>query len=101
MSQVILSPNVKKESVRIDTYGNIIDPKTGEILKANVPDYVPTKEEIEAKINMPKEPPAVLPTAKSISEQIAYAERLLAELKLKKKEEITRLKQELEKLEKE
>ena len=35
----------------IDPSGNIINPETKEVIKLNVPDYVPTKEEIEKQIN--------------------------------------------------
>lgn len=53
---VIISPHVKRNRIRIDQAGNEIDPKTKQILKFNQPDYVPTREEIEAKINVPAQP---------------------------------------------
>jgi len=98
MNGVILSPNIKKESVRIDSQGNVIDPKTKQIIKPNVPDYIPTKEEIEGlakKQTVPQETKTNL----SITEQIAEAEKRLADLKLQKQQEIARMKEELKKLE--
>lgn len=47
---VVISPNIKKESVRIDTSGNIINPRTKEVLQSNAPEYVPTMQEINANI---------------------------------------------------
>ena len=45
----IISPNIKKTSERIDTAGNVINPKTKEIIQKNEPEFIPpiiqTKEE--------------------------------------------------------
>lgn len=100
----------------IDTAGNIINPETKEIIQRSVPDYIPTKEEIETQINAK---PSVEPLAEklneimaydsqggfnldlnlSIQEQIVVVEKLLLELKEKKKQEIARRKAELAELE--
>ena len=37
---VVISPNIKKESVRIDPSGNIINPKTRQIIKPVEPEEV-------------------------------------------------------------
>lgn len=37
----IISPNIKKESERIDPAGNIINPKTKQIIKALEPEFIP------------------------------------------------------------
>lgn len=70
---VVIAPNLKKTSVRIDPAGNEIDPKTKKIIKAKEPEYVPTKEEIEAKINAPKDPVPVPPEAKGKDNPLAAA----------------------------
>ena len=46
---VVISPNVKKTSERIDSAGNIIN-KDGTI-KLKEPEFVPTKEMIESAMN--------------------------------------------------
>lgn len=38
---VVISPNIKRESVRIDPAGNIINPKTRQVVKSVEPEYVP------------------------------------------------------------
>lgn len=45
MGNVIISPNIKRESVRIDPAGNIINPKTKEIVKPIEPEYIPPTPE--------------------------------------------------------
>ena len=49
---VVISPNIKKESVRIDPAGNIINARTKEIIKPIEPDFVlPTPvQPIENKV---------------------------------------------------
>lgn len=37
---VLISPNIKKESVRIDPSGNIINPRTKQITQKVEPEYV-------------------------------------------------------------
>lgn len=110
MGGVVISPNMKRTKEMIDPQGNIIDPETKGIIELNDPGYVPTKEEIEAQINaVPiKENPTKSQDTihetfpymeKSITEQIDQAKKLLADLEVKKKEEIQRMKDELAKLE--
>lgn len=41
MGNVIISPNIKKESVRIDPSGNIINPQTKQIIQPVQEEYVP------------------------------------------------------------
>ncbi len=64
MGNVIVSPNIKRESVRIDPGGNIINSRTKEIIKPVEPEYVapvetvahetptePTENKISSKID--------------------------------------------------
>lgn len=46
---VFLSPNINKESVRIDPAGNIINAKTKEIIEKNEPEETFEVKPIEAK----------------------------------------------------
>ncbi len=118
----------------MDADGNILDMEVSPtglvnhgILEKNEPQYIPTKEEIETKINLPKEAvpipegltvenaailasqippvPTLIETKQqstlSIQQQIDQAEKHLADLKVQKKEEIARRKAELAELEKE
>lgn len=77
MGGVTISPNMKRTKDRIDTAGNIINPETKEIIQKNDPGYIPTKEEVEAKINVPVEPipvpqevKALNPLAEAIKKQV-------------------------------
>jgi len=38
---VIISPNIKKVSERIDQYGNVINPRNKQIIRKNEPDSIP------------------------------------------------------------
>lgn len=40
MGNVVISPNIKKESVRIDPAGNIINPRTKQIVEPVQQEYV-------------------------------------------------------------
>ena len=41
MGNVVISPNIKKESVRIDPVGNIINAKTKQVVQPVEPEYIP------------------------------------------------------------
>lgn len=43
---VIISPNIKRQSDRINPNGEVIDPRTRQVIKHSVPEYVPTAEDI-------------------------------------------------------
>lgn len=101
MGGVTISPNIKKESVRINTNGDVIDPRTKQIISKNEPDYKPSREEIEAQINAVPEVSQPIPaeTKLTISQQIEQAKKHLADLELLKQDEIKRMKEELARLE--
>jgi len=67
MGNVILSPNIKKTSVRIDTSGNIIDKDTKQILEANIPE--PTSIDNTFSVNTQPEAPQS-PQTNSFSEKV-------------------------------
>ena len=104
MGGIQISPNIHKETVRINASGDIVDPKTKQVVKPNAPDYIPTREEIEAQINaVPVEqvsrPISTPETKLTIKEQIIQAEKHLADLKVLRTVEIEKMKAELAELE--
>lgn len=99
MGGVFISPNIKKEKVRIDTAGNIIDPDTKQVIQEVIPEFVaPTEPTPEPT---PQPTPTVIeqPRNKSIKELIAETEATLVQLKELRKQEIERMKAELAELE--
>lgn len=93
---VVISPNIKKESARIDPSGNIIDARTKQVIQPVETEYVPP---VEAPVVAPVAPTAtVTQPAKELSvlEQIAQAKKNLADLEELKKLEIAKKKAELE-----
>lgn len=104
MGGVTISPNIHKEAVRINTNGDVIDPKTKQVIQPNAPDYIPTREEIEAQINATPVEQVSRPIStetKTIAQQIEEAKAHLASLELQKQDEIKRMKEELARLEQE
>lgn len=134
MGGVVITSGQKKTTDWIDNDGNILDIEASPlglinkgVKEFNRPTYVPTKEEIETKINLPAEPAKIpegltvqnasllasqlppihvavqqeqpIKTGFSIQQQIEQAEQHLADLKMLKKEEIARRKAELAELE--
>lgn len=95
MGNVYLSPNIKKETVRIDPSGNIIDPNTKKVIAPNVPDYVPTPQEQAFVAPIVTQSTSPL----SIQEEIEQAEKRVEELKEKKKQMVEEMKRQLELLE--
>lgn len=95
---VIISPNIKKQSDRIDTSGNIIDARTKQILKPNLPDYV-FEEPAQAVAPAVEPKMAPITNALSIQEQIDQAKENLTKLEELKKLKIAQMKAELELLE--
>jgi len=100
---VVISPNIKKTSERIDVQGNIINPRTKKVIQSNQTEYIPTPEEV-AKI-APEAPQVATVQSKpnvgalSILDQIKQAEDNLKALKELKKLKIAEKKAELELLE--
>lgn len=57
MGGVIISPNIKKTSTRINVNGDIVDPKTKQVIApAEQPDYVPTGKDFEELAKKPVGP---------------------------------------------
>lgn len=96
---VNISPNIRKESARIDPSGNVIDARTKEVITPVQAEYVPP---VEAPV-MPPIAPVTAPIAQvgemSVIDQIAQAKKHLAELEELKKIRIAEKKAELELLE--
>lgn len=96
MGKVIISSNIKKESVRIDPQGNIINPRTREILRRNEPEYVPPKEEKNEVELTPKHQIYSM----SIQDEIEETKKRLVALEERKKLQIEEMKKQLAELEK-
>jgi len=91
MGNVVISPNIKKESARIDPAGNIIDARTKQIIEPVA------SESIE---QAPIAPAPVAPVAEmSVLEQIEQAKQNLKDLEALKLAKIAEKKAELELLE--
>lgn len=55
MGDVQISPNIKKTADRLDKDGNVINPKTKQIIEAVEKPYVPTLEELAGVAKKPAE----------------------------------------------
>lgn len=114
---VIIAPNIRKQSARIDVAGNEIDKNTHQVIHyANEGAYIPSQEErqeVEQKGNTPivagdiqltTDPRSIetkLNTPKAIQDEINATEAHLARLKELKKTKIEEMKQLLAELESE
>jgi TolA-binding protein len=98
---VVISPNIKKTSVRIDPDGNIINKDTKEVIEGNN-DLVP-EQVVSPVMATPQPQPFVQPTssmgAKSIQEQIDETKKQLEQLEELKQLKIQTMKAEIELLE--
>lgn len=97
---VILSPNIKKTSERIDFDGNVVDPRTKQILvpkevESVLPPSISSEAPVEAvKTSTTQTSPNA--GAMSILDQIAEAKKNLENLEELKKLQIQQKKAELE-----
>lgn len=96
MGNVIISPNIKKQSDRIDPQGNIIDKRTKQIIEPITPEYVPP---VQQEYTPPQATKSPTTSSLSIQEQIDEAKKNLAKLEELKKLKIAQMKAELELLE--
>lgn len=96
MGNVIISPNIKKQSDRIDPQGNIIDKRTKQIIEPITPEYVPP---VQQEYTPPQATKSPTTSSLSIQEQIDEAKNNLLKLEELKKLKIAQMKAELELLE--
>ena len=96
MGNVVISPNIKKESVRINPQGDVINARTKQVIEPVQSEYIPPVVAVE-----PTYTPPQAPTTNGISviEQIRQAKENLAQLEELKKLKIAEKKAELELLE--
>lgn len=106
MGNVVIAQNIKRTSERIDPSGNIINPRTKQIIQNVAPEYV------EPVVTTPLEPVYNAPQAPitnfmsqggqlSIQDQITQARANLAQLEELKKLKIAEMKATIELLENE
>jgi hypothetical protein len=62
MGGVIISPNVKKVSERIDPAGNIINPRTKQVIESVQPEYVEPVGEVTIATPLPHSPAVTVET---------------------------------------
>lgn len=101
MGGVLISPNIKKISERIDPAGNVINPRTKELIKPVEPEYVApvTPQVIPPAPVQPVASPVAKEDGMSILQQIEATKQRLQELEELKKLKIAEKKAELELLE--
>lgn len=98
MNNVIISPNIKRVSERIDPSGNVINPVTKQVVIPNTPEYIPTVEDMTPKtVVQPTLGGASSPL--SIQQQIDEAKANLLKLEELKKLKIAEMRAQLELLE--
>lgn len=96
MNNVIISPNIKRVSERIDPSGNVINPVTKQVVIPNTPEYIPTVEDMTPKTVVQ---PVVSSSPLSIQQQIDEAKENLLKLEELKKLKIEEMKAQLALLE--
>lgn len=95
---VIISPNLKKQSDRIDPMGNIIDKRTKQILEPVTIDDVTPQDIKNAMQNVGQDMPqteSFVTNPLSIQEEIDETKKRLALLEEKKKAQIEEMKKQL------
>lgn len=95
---VLISPNLKKQSDRIDPMGNIIDKRTKQILEPVTIDDVTPQDIKNAMQNVGQDMPqteSFVTNPLSIQEEIDETKKRLALLEEKKKAQIEEMKKQL------
>jgi hypothetical protein len=97
MNNIVMSPNIKKVSERIDTKGNVINPVTKQVIVPNVIEEI-NQEDMTPKVVTPQ---PVIPSSSplSIQQQIDEAKANLVKLEELKKLKIAEMRAQLELLE--
>lgn len=94
MGNVYIDPNLRKESNRIDPDGNIINPRTKQVIQPVIQEYVEPENVV---INQaPQKQEAPISSSLTIQEQIDQAKENLAKLQELKKLKIAQMEAELE-----
>lgn len=71
MNNIEISPNIKSIRERIDTNGNVINPRTRQIITPNIEERVSPEDMIpKAKINTPTETPATTSMQDKINQMV-------------------------------
>lgn len=94
-SNVVISPNIKRVTERIDTSGNVINPATKQIIIPNIVETVSPEDMVPKAITQP----VVSSNPLSIQQQIDEAKANLLKLEELKKLKIAEMKAQLELLE--
>lgn len=79
-NMTVIMGNLKKKSEMIDPQGNIINPRTKQVIRsANEGDYQPTPEEMKAMFS--KEPAPAVPELPKVEPKVAEESPLAAVIK--------------------
>lgn len=95
---VVISPNIKRVSERIDTFGNVINPATKQVIIPNVVETV-SQEDMKPKTVAQSVVPHIQSNPLSIQQQIDEAKANLIKLEELKKLKIEEMKAQLALLE--
>lgn len=99
----VISPNIKRTSERINPNGDVINPKTKQVIAPNTQEYIPTPEEAAIVAPQVTESTTIkvnsVRTLKVIKDEIVSLEAKLAELQEEKKLKVEEMKKELEEAE--
>lgn len=91
---VVISPNIKKETIRININGDQIDPDTKRVIKrADEGKYIPTSEEVvrASKLRVPvEEKEEIVVEKKSVVPQDSLSEKIQKIIDVKVKEMVER-----------
>ena len=97
MGNVVISPNIKKTSVRINPAGDVIDARTKQIIEPVVSEYVQPTVATEVPVQAPyNAPQAPVTNGISVIDQIRLAKENLSQLEELKKLKIAEKEAELE-----
>lgn len=98
-----ISPNIKRTSERINPNGDVINPKTKQVISQNTQEHIPSQEEVSATLPQATESPTTVlntsRTLKVIKDEIIAIEAKLAALQEERKLKVEEMKKELEEAE--
>lgn len=91
MGEVVISPNLKKQRVAIDANGNEVVPFTHQVIKANVPEYIPTAEDIKKTMEAGSKTPVEAPKTPQVESSGGIADVIRSKVQEAVKAEISKI----------
>lgn len=99
MGNVVISPNIQKTSTRIDASGNVIDPRTKQIIQPVQEAYIPPAKPVQQHVEEPQASTTIASSSSgtlSVLDQIKQAKENLKALEELKQIKIAEKKAELD-----